>query len=129
MEEVFLSADHGLRTLLSAKAPLKDLEGNIIGVVSISQDITARKQREEERERLLRELRRSNEDLAQFSYVVSHDLQAPLRTIRSFTELLSRQYSESLGDNAKSFISTIVTGDLLFLFMGRAPPQFERSGL
>jgi PAS domain S-box-containing protein len=110
VEEVLLSADHGLRTFLSAKAPLRDLEGNIIGVVSISQDITARKQREEERERLLRELRRSNEDLAQFSYVVSHDLQAPLRTIRSFSELLSRQCSESLGGNAKSFISSIVTG-------------------
>jgi PAS domain S-box-containing protein len=109
MEEVLLSADHGPRTFLSAKAPLRDIEGNIIGVVSISQDITPRKQREEERERLLRELRRSNEDLAQFSYVVSHDLQAPLRTIRSFSELLSRDCSESLGDNAKSFISTIVT--------------------
>ena len=110
MEEVLLSADHGLRTFLSAKAPLKNLEGNIIGVVSISQDITVRKQREEEREHLLRELRRSNEDLAQFSYVVSHDLQAPLRTIRSFSELLSRQCTESLEDNAKSFLSNIVSG-------------------
>ena len=110
IEEQLLSAEQALRTFLSAKAPLKSLDGSTIGVVCIAQDLTARKRYEEERERLLRDLRRSNEDLAQFSYVVSHDLQAPLRTVRSFTELLARQQSDKLDESAKKFLSLIVAG-------------------
>ena len=110
IEEQILSPEHALRTFLSAKAPLKNLDGTTIGVVCIAQDLTARKRYEEERERLLRDLRRSNEDLAQFSYVVSHDLQAPLRTVRSFTELLARQEGDKLDESAKKFVSLIVTG-------------------
>jgi PAS domain S-box-containing protein len=110
VEEPFLSADQGPRTFLSGKAPLNNLEGNTVGVVCISQDITARKQHERERERLVRELRRSNEDLVQFSYVVSHDLQAPLRTIRSFTELLVQKHNQKLDEEAREFLSLIVAG-------------------
>jgi PAS domain S-box-containing protein len=92
VEEVILTRDHGPRTFLSGKAPWQDSYGNMIGVVTISQDISPRKDIEEERERLLRELQRSNEDLAQFSYIVSHDLQAPLRMVNSYTMLLNRRY-------------------------------------
>jgi PAS domain S-box-containing protein len=65
LEEQMLTHDHSQRTLLVGKAPWQDSEGKMIGVVSICQDISARKGIEEERERLLRELRRSNEELAQ----------------------------------------------------------------
>ena len=110
MEERLIAQDQGVRTFLGAKAPLHDLGGRTIGVVSILQDITARKQFEEERERLVRELRRSNEDLAQFSYVVSHDLQAPLRAVRSYAELLQQHSRERLDESANQFIAVIVNG-------------------
>jgi len=110
IEEQLMVKDHGVRTFLCAKAPLHDLRGRTIGIVSILQDITPRKQYEEERERLVRELRRSNEDLAQFSYVVSHDLQAPLRAVRSYTELLAKQSREKLDESANQFIDVIVNG-------------------
>jgi light-regulated signal transduction histidine kinase (bacteriophytochrome) len=79
-------------------------------VISISQDITARKRQEEDREKLVRELRRSNENLSQFSFVVSHDLQAPLRTIRSFVELLARKLKEQQDAETDQFVSLIVRG-------------------
>ena len=82
----------------------------MIGVVGIAQDFHARKSAEEEREGLLRELRRSNEDLTQFSYVVSHDLQAPLRMVQSYTQLLARRYEGQLDETADSFISIITKG-------------------
>ena len=55
-------------------------------------------------------LERSNEDLSQFAHMISHDLQEPLRTITSFTELLSGKYGAALGEEAATFMSYIVDG-------------------
>ncbi|MFK8002926.1 MAG: ATP-binding protein [Polyangiales bacterium] len=54
-------------------------------------------------------LEKSNRELAQFAYVASHDLQEPLRTIKSFVGLLEREYVAHLDDNARVYMS-FVTG-------------------
>jgi PAS domain S-box-containing protein len=128
MEEQMLTRDHGQRTYLAGKAPWQDSDGNMLGVVSISQDISARKGLEEERERLLRELRRSNEDLAQFSHVVSHDLQAPLRMVNSYTELLKQRYYGKLDDTADQFIRVILNGAAGMDQLIRSLLQYAQAG-
>ena len=72
-------------------APLRDAAGQISGAVNIFQDISEIRRVQHQRELLLHELERSNQELSQFSYAVSHDLQAPVRNMRALTQLLVRR--------------------------------------
>lgn len=55
-------------------------------------------------------LQQSNTDLEQFAYAASHDLREPLRTIRSYMQLLERRYTEVIDDSGREFIRFAVDG-------------------
>lgn len=74
------------------------------------EDITARKRLETEREQLIAELTRSNQELERFAYVASHDLQEPLRMVSSYTDLLARKYGGHMDEKAETYIGYIVEG-------------------
>lgn len=59
---------------------------------------------------VMADLKRSNEELQQFAYIASHDLQEPLRAIISFSRLLEDQYKNRLDKNGKEFIYFISEG-------------------
>lgn len=64
-----------------------------------------RKRMEENLRETLEKLERSNKDLEQFAYAVSHDLCEPLRSISGFIQLLARRYKGNLDEDADRFIS------------------------
>lgn len=64
--------------------------------------------RTKELKRLTYELEKSIEQLNRFAYVASHDLQEPLRTVASFSQLLVRRYKDKIDDAGKDYVNTIV---------------------
>lgn len=75
-------------------------------------DITDQQREDEDRRRMVTRLRRSHDELEQFTWIASHHLQEPLRMISSYLQLLERRYSSLLDDDARAFVQFASKGAL-----------------
>lgn len=69
--------------------PITNIDGEHSHWISIQREITEQKEREKEREQLIRELTQNNKDLKQFSYITSHNLRAPLSNLTGLLNLIN----------------------------------------
>jgi PAS domain S-box-containing protein len=91
-------------------SPILGRDGKVTSIAIIARDITASKKSAAELRKKSDELVRSNTDLEQFAYVVSHDLREPLRTMASYVQLLQARYTDKLDRDANEFIEFTVDG-------------------
>jgi signal transduction histidine kinase len=89
---------------------LQRLRNTLVSRDALQAEIVERKRAEAMREQALSDLKRSNEDLQQFAYIASHDLQEPLRMVSSYTQLLADRYANVLDEKAKQYIHYSVDG-------------------
>ena len=104
-------------------------EGNISGFSKVTRDLTERKKSEEERKIYINQIEAKNQELEQFAYIASHDLQEPLRTMSSLTSLFVDGYSENIDEEgiqmlnylqqASKRMSNLIHGLLEYSRIGR----------
>ncbi|MFX0140488.1 MAG: PAS domain S-box protein, partial [Candidatus Hodarchaeota archaeon] len=102
-------------------------------------DISEMKQQEAENLRLLSELKKINTELEDFAYIVSHDLKAPLRNIKLFSDLLLKDYVDKLDEKGKEYLITLeervihmyslIEGILSYSRIGRLKEEKDRIDL
>ena len=126
---MLISRDGVERPIDDSAAPIRNPDGKIVGVVLVFRDVTGRRQSEAQVHRLNQALRRTNEDLQQFSYAASHDLKEPLRTVTNYLQLIRSRYSGKLLDlEAGRLFDVAVAGAQRMHALVEALLEYSRTG-
>ena len=140
--EMFFEAEVGIVNLVGRRIhtlmTVTMLEERVRSLI-VMVDISDRHKMELQLRETNKELGRSNNELEQYAYVVSHDLQEPLRTINSYVDILSRRYRDKFDERAAKYIAAVTDGagrmralinDLLqFSRIGHGEPMTQKIDL
>jgi PAS domain S-box-containing protein len=122
-EERLTDADGKVHVLATTKVPLRDASGQVTHLVGIIHDITPLKEAEDalrrkteqlaaevqQRTAAMKQLDVTNAELEAFSYTVSHDLRAPLRSIDGFSQALLEDEYERLDEHGRDYLRRVRT--------------------
>lgn len=139
--ELKRSKSDGTEVVVASRWSLRrDEQERPVAIMETSNDVTERKHRQEEIQRLNQELARratelegTNKELEAFAYSVSHDLRAPLRHMAGYTELLQKRVLSALDEKSQRYMAmilesakrmgTLIDDLLAFSRIGRAETQ------
>jgi PAS domain S-box-containing protein len=90
-----------IRRIMWSNTLLRNADGSIAGFASIGEDVTEHRLAEAQSQKLLHDLEMANRELKDFAYIVSHDLKAPLRGIRSLVNWLYSDNFDKLDEHGR----------------------------
>ncbi|NLG97810.1 MAG: PAS domain-containing protein [Chloroflexi bacterium] len=102
-----IETKEGLSFFQTNLSPLYDDAGRVTGAVGVIHEVSAIKRAEKALEEYAEQLQRSNQELEQFAFIASHDLQEPLRKIQAFSERLNERYAEIIEPDARDYLNRI----------------------
>ncbi len=115
LETQWIKQDGTIIDVWIGTTTIRDLQGQFVRSRSVANDVTERHQLANalriEAERVGRandQLRRTNQELEEFTYVVSHDLKEPLRTLEAFSNFLAQDYGNLLGAEGHEYIAHLI---------------------
>jgi PAS domain S-box-containing protein len=115
IEAQWVKKDGSVLDMWIRTTPLLDETGRFVRSRSAAQDVTERtrltnavKANAEELRQANDQLRRINQELEEFTYVVSHDLKEPLRTLQAFSNFLAEDYGQQLGPEGQEHINYLI---------------------
>jgi signal transduction histidine kinase len=105
----------------------------------LTKEIAEREKAEAQQDKLLETIEKTNEELKDFAYIISHDLKAPLRGISTLTEWIINDYMDKLDEDGKEQMKllssrvdrmhNLIEGVLQYSRVGRAEEQYVESNL
>lgn len=93
----------------TSKSPVRDEDGNVVGIFGIFWDITDKKLAELRQTQLLTQLEKANKELNEFVYIMSHDLKTPLRGINTLVDWVSTDYADKFDQEGKEKINLLLS--------------------
>ncbi|MFH2137647.1 MAG: PhnD/SsuA/transferrin family substrate-binding protein [Candidatus Omnitrophota bacterium] len=87
--------------------PLINERGELIGYRGVDVDITERKKTEQALQNYTKQTEEVNKELDDFTYIISHDLKEPLRSIHAFSKFVLQDYADKLDEEGKNYLSRI----------------------
>jgi len=133
-QAILISRDGSERPIDHSAAPIRGgftttAPGRAAGMVLVFRDVSGRRQSEAQLRELNRDLRRTNEDLQQFSYAASHDLKEPLRTVSTYLQLIRNRYlGKVLDEQAARLFEVATAGAQRMHALVEALLDYSRTG-
>ena len=87
----------------------EDLEQTTTSIDNLNREIAQRKKAEQRQAELLKKVESANKELKDFAYVVSHDLKAPLRGIKTLAQWISTDYTDRLDEDGKGQLNLLLS--------------------